>query len=386
MNVCGPGSNLRPVLFEEKCYSQVKGIVGDLLSRGDGLMKRLTLVGIALLLAAESSIAHVSPASRASNILPGARARGAGGLVATLPDPLEGIWWNPALLSVANGLTVDFVNNKLGSFGLDDLSLRGGSVVAPLPGNGRDWTIGLGYRRFGYGESQIISETGEELGTFEPYDLYVNAGVSLCIGDAHSFGAGVGVLTTKLSAPVRELLITDTKDEVMGGQLGYLWSPKLAKRSETVGTTIQPVVSFALIQLGPGLQFEGQSQSEDAPSTLHLGMGLRILSMMDSSPQDPLSNQIEAFIGYEVERSIPESESVNHFGVEVVVSRIFGFRGGWEDRPDVGGSTSWGLHMGTGPLFPFEVQYQFARAESFFFGEQVSHHQVRLHLNNRARK
>lgn len=328
------------------------------------------------------AVSEGAPASRASLLAGSARATAMGTITTVLSDGPTAIWGNPASVGSENALQLDYTRFKLIEGHQNGLPLSTYNFTTPRTPWFENVAAGLGVTHLSYGESQIISETGEVLDTFDPYDILVNLALAYRMDHGSSFGAAFEYTYSRLSPQVTELNIEDGTGTAASVTLGYRFAPALRipsnvfnDRTGDAVITIRPIIAASLQHLGTKIKYNDQNQAESLPRFFHAGAGVAF-DAQAVAPNEEYDwrriMQLGFQFGYEVERSLIVWNNIHHYGVEVTLGGIFSWRHGFvreEDGGVIGRTKGWGLR--SGDLFPVGFSYDYA--EQPLPGGDLSH-------------
>ncbi len=317
------------------------------------------------------AVSEGAPASRASLLAGSARATAMGTITTVLSDGPNAIWGNPASVGSEQAFQLDYTRSQLAVGLADDIFLHTFNLSTPhLPWSDR-LASGLGVAYVDLGQSQVISETGEQIGSFHSYDVLLNLAIAYRMDHGSSFGVTLEYTYSNLSPRVIELEIEDGKGTAPSVTFGYRFDPAFripsnvfSDRTGHAVITMRPIIAASVQHLGPKFKYNDHNRAESLPRFFHAGAGVAFHAQA-VDPEEKYDwrriMQLGFQFGYEVERSLNVWRNIDHYGAEVTLGGIFSWRRGFvreEDGGIYGRTKGWGLR--SGDLFPIGFAYDYA--------------------------
>lgn len=209
-------------------------------------MKRLSLCGV-LLLAAGVARADGTTAAPFLTLPSGARASAMGGAFTAAATDATAVHWNPASLTAVERRSAAFMHSTyIDGSSFDDLALAQNGVWGGA--------LGLGVRRFSFGDLDTLDSVGNKSGSFAPSDMSISLAYARSVGGAR-LGAAVKHIQSKVvdSASAQALDAGLLVPGLLNGQLD---------------------LGAAFSNLGPGLTYG--DKAEDLPTVFRAGGLLRV--------------------------------------------------------------------------------------------------------------
>jgi hypothetical protein len=230
-------------------------------------MNARSWVWTALLGALYAANAHAvsdgAPQSIAPLMTPNARAAGLGQCFVSIADDATASFWNAGGLAWQTKPDVVLYYSKLAEGLADDISYNYLAYSQPRWGGG----IGLGIIFLNLGESDIITESGEQIGSFNSFDFIPMVAYGSTLTENLAYGASFKFIYSRLSPQIKELGIDDGTGISFGGDLSLLY--------RIPGIRFQ---AGAMLQnLGLDIVYNDQNQPEDLPRNLKAGVSWRPL-------------------------------------------------------------------------------------------------------------
>ena len=212
--------------------------------------------------------AQATPESQAAVLLlliePGARAIGMGETYVAIADDATASYFNPAALAGQSGKSVNFTHSKWLPELADDMAYEFLAYSQPVEGWGN---MGLNIAYLDFGSQQRTGEGGEDLGSFDSFDVAISGAYGTQISNNMSAGIGLKYIRSSLSP---DFGAGQERGKGVGSSfatdLGLMWD-------------ISPVVTFgaALRNLGPKIAYIDASQADPLPQHIVAGLAFKAL-------------------------------------------------------------------------------------------------------------
>ncbi len=199
-------------------------------------------------------------------ISPGARAGGMGEANVAIANDATSVYWNPAGLGNLEGHEFQIMHtNWLPQFNLSDLYYDFACYVHSIEDVG---TFGISATYLSLGEQIRTGEHGEELGTFNAYNMAIGASFGTKIRDNLNMGLTLKYVHLKLA----DSGTGEEKGKGSGSSValdvGVLYQPEFAEKM-TIGAN--------LANMGPKVAFIDADQADPLPTNLRVGCAYRFL-------------------------------------------------------------------------------------------------------------
>ncbi|MBS1262364.1 MAG: hypothetical protein MAG453_01715 [Calditrichaeota bacterium] len=225
----------------------------------------------ALIVFAAGPAAEAASVSQAGvlflKISPGARPGGMGETFVALANDATATWWNPAGLAYVPYNEVTLMHsNWLPQFKFEDLYYDFVSYVQQV----EDWgTFGGNIIFLNLGESIRTDESGNELGTFNSYEIAATGSYGSTVTDDGSMAVGVGMrfIYSNLS-PVGAGAEKGTGSATsVGVDIGWFWHTPIRKLS----------LGANLSNMGPKVAYIDRAQADPLPTNLKFGFAYHLV-------------------------------------------------------------------------------------------------------------
>jgi hypothetical protein len=198
-------------------------------------------------------------------ISPGARAGGMGEAFVAVADDASATWWNPAGLAYVRNNEVTLMHsNWLPQFKFNDLYYDFVSYVHQVD----DWgTFGGNIIFLNLGESIRTDETGNELGTFNSYEMALTGSYGSIISPTMSLGVSMRFIFSHLSDSGAGAEKGSGEATSVGVDIGWLWQTPLDKLS----------LGANLTNMGPEIAYIDRAQADPLPTNLKFGLAYKLV-------------------------------------------------------------------------------------------------------------
>jgi len=265
--------------------------------------------------------ARAQGAGRSLDIQPGARQNGMGAAgVASMQDPTDGLWWNPAMLAFGRRPSTTLTYAKLVPGLSNDVRYWNGGMTVPVT---HAFGLGLGFTYLDYGVSRGRDENGNFTGNFSAHEASPCISTGLVIVPDLAVGATLKQISIKLSDAVPAA-------SGVGFDVGVLYRHQMDGITVSAGVTAN--------NLGPEITFTPFDSG--SPLTRNVRMGIAGQFMSPPTPEGLEFGTSFALDRYQT--ILPGGEDANyattHYGAEVFlgmhqVMRL-AFRAGYYDDPE----------------------------------------------------
>lgn len=299
-------------------------------------MKRLPLYIAFLMLALPTSRAFAVSEAGALFIMisPDARSTAMGETGVAYQEGAMSTTWNPSALGFVQHREFTATYFKWLPFLADDLYYLYFSYVQPVPGIG---TVGISVPYLSLGEQIRTNEAGDNLGTFNSFDIAVALSYGTKLANMMAVGANLKIIRSNLSSVGAGAEQGKGAATTFAVDLGATYK---VHRRFTVAGVVQ--------NLGPKITFIDADQGDPLPRNLKIGFAVRILDgqhnrlmlVHDFNKSLVTGSTVKSF-----------SESVLNTGAEYWYSNFIALRTGYiYDRagnvrtPTFGGGIQWKLY------------------------------------------
>ncbi|MFH1278890.1 MAG: hypothetical protein ABIK65_10985 [Candidatus Eisenbacteria bacterium] len=322
------------------------------------------------------AVSDGAPQSRASLLVGSARSCGMGEMTTIVDDGAVAIWWNPGMIALDRRIQANVTTSKLAEGLADDIRLWTFNLHGGLFDPEFGIAGGFGYTYLDLGESDIITEEGDQIGSFSSADHLFNLVVGGSALDMIGFGLALEYSYSKLSPQIRELGIDDGTGTALSISLGVVAKPEFRFGSSGVSLShngrdepaffISPVAGISILHYGSEIVYNDQNQPEDLPRQFHTALGLSIGFDQGSGVWGAdLRRLLRAnlFLGAEYDKSLVGSkDDIGHYGAELRLAGILSLRGGYvDDHEGRIEDHTWGIGLGNEELLPVGVRIDYAR-------------------------
>ncbi len=323
------------------------------------------------------AVADGAPQSRGPLLVGSARANGMGEMTTIMGDGAVALWWSPGMLPFDRRVQLNCTRSKLAAGLADDIWFRTYNLSGGFDLGAFGVAAGLGYARLDLSEIDIITESGENIGSFASYDDLVNLTVAVSVADMAGVGLALEHTYSRLSPAIPELGIDDgMTGSARSISLGGAFSPRFTISEGETGTggdlrpgafafMINPIAAASLLHWGEKIAYSDQNPPENLPRRLHIGTGLRLA--FDTGSSGSFFDvgrflSFELLFGYEWDKSLIGSKEMTHrSGFELRLANIFSLRyGKIDDKAGhiVDNTRGWGI--GFEELLPFGFRLDYA--------------------------
>ncbi len=263
-------------------------------------MNRWSLsLAVALLVLSAPPLFAVSdgaPQSIAPLMTPNARAAGMGQAFVAIADDATATFWNPAGLAWQTTPDIVLMYSKLAEGLADDISYNYLAYSKPMWGGG----FGASIIFLNLGSSDIITESGEQIGDFTSFDFIPMVSYGATLTPNLAYGATFKFIYSRLSPQIKELQIDDGTGISFGGDLALLY--RIPSLNVNAGILVQ--------NLGLDIVYNDQNQPEELPRNIKAGLAWTALN----------SQLNKLLITAEITKNMVywEGEAIDKFGVEYV--------------------------------------------------------------------
>lgn len=264
----------------------------------------LCVLGLA---ATAEAVSEGAPASIAPLLTPNARAAGMGQTFVAIADDATASFWNPGGLAWQTKPDITLMYSKLAEGLADDISYNYLAYSKPMWGGG----VGVSVLFLNLGESQIISETGEQLGNFNSFDFIPMVSYGAELTPNIAYGASFKFIYSSLSPQVAELKIDDGTGVSVGGDLSLLY--RNPEWNFSAGVLVQ--------NLGLDIVYNDQNQAEPLPRNVKAGVAWYAF--------DSILHHL--LVTTEITKSLVflDGDAINKFGAEYEYYEMAAVRAGW---------------------------------------------------------
>lgn len=250
------------------------------------MTKKSIIVGLVLVsIFVRPSEAEVGTATVFLMFSPGARASALGDAFVAITDDAAAVFYNPASIALRREfgenqaspwsaeLFLPWPNGLFGArsrympvFDIPDLSFTSYALVQNTP---RWGTFAVSSRYLNVGDIMETDSQGYEVGTSHVYDLSIGLSYGIKVSPSMSLGATLNY--------VRSVLHPETgTGTVWAVDLGWLY--RLPDYAPTQYIILQgPVIGVSISNIGPGISYEHESESDPLPALLRVGLVQEIL-------------------------------------------------------------------------------------------------------------
>lgn len=233
-------------------------------------MKKIIAVSAiftAILISTGSLFAQGEAAAEFLLIAPGARAGGMGETNVAIADDATATYWNPAGLGYIMDKEVTIMHtNWLPEFNLADLYYDFASYVHPVEGWG---TLGFHAIYLSLGENIRTDEQGNEIGTFNSYQMAIGASYGTKLSETLALGVTMKYIYLKLA------------DRGTGAEKGNGSGSSVAVDIGILKKfNFAPNLSFGanLSNMGPKIAFVDEKQADPIPTNLKFGFAYKLIN------------------------------------------------------------------------------------------------------------
>lgn len=223
----------------------------------------IAAAAVAILAPQVFAVSDGAPQSIAPLMTPNARAAGMGQSFVAIADDATASFWNPSGLAWQNRPDIVLMYSKLAEGLADDISYNFLAYSKPMWGGG----VGLSVIYLDLGESDIITEDGEQIGQFSSFDFIPQVSYGAALTDNLAYGATFKFIYSKLSPQIRELGIDDGTGISFGGDLSMMY------RLQDLGLQFGILVQ----NLGLDIVYNDQNQPESLPRNVKTGLAWKPL-------------------------------------------------------------------------------------------------------------
>jgi hypothetical protein len=267
-------------------------------------------------------------------IAPDARSTGMGETGVAFVQGATSAAWNPSALGFTTHREFTGAYFKWLPFLADDLYFLYFSYVHPIPGIG---TVGVSVPYLSLGEQVRTNENGDNLGTFNSFDVAVNLSYGVRLTNALAVGSNLKIIRSNLA------------DTGAGAEQGKGAATTFAvDAGATYRVHPRFTVAGVVQNLGPKVTFIDADQGDPLPRNLKVGFAVKLL--------DGQYNRL--MLAYDFNKSLVTggtttslSESVMNTGVEYWYANFIALRTGYifdkagnRKTPTFGAGIQWKLY------------------------------------------
>lgn len=206
-------------------------------------------------------------------VSPDSRAGGMGDVgVSSSPDAYS-LFWNPAKLAFlednTNTLAMSYTPwlNKL----VNDINLAYVSYVAKIDDR---QGIGVALRYFSLGDIQFKNNTGEDIGTYSPYEFALNTAYSLQLSEQFSMAVGLRYIFSDLTQGQSVSGIDTKPGQSFAADVGMYYQSQ--ERRIEGGMRQHFSAGLNIQNVGGKISYGNDAQSDFIPTNLRLGGGYHL--------------------------------------------------------------------------------------------------------------
>lgn len=217
----------------------------------------MTALAFGLCAAPVFAVSDGAPQSIAPLMTPNARAAGMGQSFVAIADDATATFWNPAGLALQTKPDIVLMYSKLAEGLADDISYNYLAYSTPKWGGG----LGMSIIFLNLGSSDIITESGEQIGDFSSFDFIPMISYGAELTPNLAYGATFKFIYSRLSPQIKELGIDDGTGISFGGDLSLLY--RIPSLNLQAGLLLQ--------NIGLDIVYNDQNQPEELPRNVKAG-------------------------------------------------------------------------------------------------------------------
>ncbi|HMI30507.1 MAG TPA: PorV/PorQ family protein [Candidatus Limnocylindrales bacterium] len=220
-------------------------------------------LGLLFVLGGYAGTANAQAEAGAQSLLiaPGARADGMGRAFVAVANDANAVWWNPGGLAFTTGHDVSTMYTKLVPDLADDVFFSYTSYAQHVEGWGG---IGFSLGYLSYGQSIATDPDGNELGTFNSYEVAPTLAYGTELMKDMGFGVSLKLVRVDLAPADKTQDRAAGRGTTFAADLGGLY--KIPKWKASVGMALQ--------NLGPNIAYIDQDQSDPLGRNAKLGFAV----------------------------------------------------------------------------------------------------------------
>jgi type IX secretion system protein PorV len=220
-------------------------------------------LGLLFVLGGYAGTANAQAEAGAQSLLiaPGARADGMGRAFVAVANDANAVWWNPGGLAFTTGHDVSSMYTKLVPDLADDVFFSYTSYAQHVEGWGG---IGFSLGYLSYGQSIATDPDGNELGTFNSYEVAPTLAYGTELMKDLGFGVSLKLVRVDLAPADKTQDRAAGRGTTFAADLGGLY--KIPRWKAAVGMALQ--------NLGPNIAYIDQDQSDPLGRNAKLGIAV----------------------------------------------------------------------------------------------------------------
>jgi hypothetical protein len=226
-----------------------------------------SVLAVALLMAAADAGAQTAAIS--ASIPPSGRANGMGEAFVAVVDDASAAWWNPGALGLLKKRDLSLSHAQLVPGLASDVYHDFMAYAQPIRHVG---TLAFSLVYLSYGQTTGTGNVGEDLGTFNAYEILP----AISYGFALPGGVGLGATFkyTRVQLAPDDILVQlglppgSGAGSTWAADLGFMWAPPVLSKRVSLGASLQ--------NLGPDISFIDHNRSDPIYRNFKGGVGVKV--------------------------------------------------------------------------------------------------------------